>query len=160
MGKSIVELVTAEYAARLEARAAPLKEGGSDGTSPPMDATDAKIAAAEARTDVKFAKIEGKLDLIVSRLDTINTNATDAKSEARTTRRTIVGTGLSLGALILAIAAFGVNVFGMGSRVDDIARAEARQVYNQAAAVEAARNESETPMTAARPTPAPGTSTN
>jgi hypothetical protein len=110
-----------------------LKGGGGGGTSGSMDPAivDAKIAASEARTDTKFAKLEGKLDLIVASLNVINGNATDAKSEARTTRRTIIGTGISLGALILAIAAFGVNTFTLGSRVDDIARVEAQQTYNQ-----------------------------
>lgn len=119
------------------AQSSHLYGGGGGGTSPPMDPVDAKIAAAEARTDTKFATLKGQLDLISAKLDSINEKATDARSEARTTRRTVVGTGLSLAALIMALVGFGGNMFGLGSRVDDIARVEAQKAVKERARLEA-----------------------
>jgi hypothetical protein len=103
-----------------------LKGGGGGGTSGGMDTAliDAKIAASEARTDTKFAKLEGKIDILVER-------STDARTEARTTRRTVIGTGLSVAALLVAIFTLYSNSFTLGSRVDEVARIEARQAYNE-----------------------------
>jgi len=94
---------------------------------------DAKIAASEARTDTKFAKLEGKLDLIVASLETVKSQAVDAKAEARTTRRYVVGTGFSLAALLLGIFALYANAFNIGTRVDDIARTRSQQTFNEMA---------------------------
>ncbi|HEX8214569.1 MAG TPA: hypothetical protein VF582_03755 [Allosphingosinicella sp.] len=114
----------------------PLKGGGGGGTSRGMDNAliDSKIAASEARTDTKFAKLEGKLDLILERVETVKEQSTDARSEARATRRTVIGTGVSLGALLIAIFTLYTNSFNLGARVDDIARIEARETYNQISA--------------------------
>lgn len=109
----------------------PLQFGDGDGTLPPMGEVDAKIAAAEARTDTKITKIEGKLDLILQRLGTIEEKSADARGEARATRRYVVGTGLSLGALLIAIVTLAINGFNIGSKVDDIARYEAQQVVSE-----------------------------
>ncbi len=38
-------------------------------SDPVTQATDAKIAAAEARTDTKIVRLEGKIDLVLEKLD-------------------------------------------------------------------------------------------
>jgi hypothetical protein len=103
-----------------------LKGGGGGGTSGGMDTAliDAKIAASEARTETKFAKLEGKIDILVER-------STDARTEARSTRRTVIGTGFSIAALVIAIFTLYSNSFTLGSRVDEVARIEARQTFNE-----------------------------
>lgn len=116
---------------------------------------DAKIAASEARTDTKFAKLEGKLDLIVASLETVKGQAVDAKAEARTTRRYVVGTGFSLGALLLGMFGLYANAFNIGTRVDDIARTEAQQAYNEMAVQAANERALGSQQEPARSLPAP-----
>lgn len=62
----MLEPVTEEYIKARQVRDAQsdrtgLKPGGGGGTLPPMETVDAKIAAAEARTDTKFAELRGDL---------------------------------------------------------------------------------------------------
>jgi hypothetical protein len=72
-----------------------LKSGGPGGTSGGMDVIDSKIAAAEARTDTKFAELRGDL----------------AKFATKGTVWGAVGTAV---ALLLAVAAFGGDRFDAG----------------------------------------------
>lgn len=76
----------------------PLFGGGGGGTLPPMEALDAKIAAAEARTDTKFAELRGDL----------------AKFATKNTVWGAVGTALAIG---LAVAAFAGDRFDSGMSV-------------------------------------------
>ena len=72
-----------------------LKHGGSGGTFGGMDNVDAKIAAAEARVDTKFAELRGDLSNFA-------------------TKGTVwgaVGTAVAIG---LAVAAFGGDRFDAG----------------------------------------------
>lgn len=48
-------------------QSAPLRGNGGGGRLPPVDATDAKISAAEARTDTKFAELRRDLDQFATR---------------------------------------------------------------------------------------------
>jgi hypothetical protein len=74
---------------------APLFGGGGGGTSGGMDAVDAKVAAAEARTDTKFAELRGDLSSFA-------------------TKGTVWGAmGTALG-IILAVLAFAANRFDAG----------------------------------------------
>lgn len=131
---ALVRNLRAQNAA-LQAENSSLKTGGPGGTSGGMDPAlvDAKIAASEARTGEKFAKLDGKLDLILEKIETVRAQSTDARTEARTTRRTVVGTGISLAALLLAVFALYSNGFNMGTKVGDVARIEAEQTYNRLA---------------------------
>ena len=82
----------------------PLKHGGGGGTSGGMDAVDAKIAAAEARTDTKFAELRGDLKDFAT---------------AKEMRNTVWGAALTLGAIILAAIAFGGDRFDAGLGMAD-----------------------------------------
>jgi hypothetical protein len=74
---------------------------------------DAKLAASEARTDTKIARLEGKLDLVLSKLD-------DVRNDNRGIRANqwVIGFGLAL--LIVAIAALFPAFFGIGAQVKDL----------------------------------------
>ena len=71
---------------------------------------DAKIAAAEARTDTKFAELRGDLKDFLKRSDFDNAT--------RVTRANIWGAALTLLGIVLAALAFGGGRFdaGMGAR--------------------------------------------
>jgi len=87
----------------------PLKGAGGGGTSDDMDAVDAKIAAAEARTDTKFAELRGDLRGLPNRAD-MEANATSL-------RNNVWGAALTALAITLAVIAFGGDRFdaGMGA---------------------------------------------
>lgn len=76
-----------------------LKHGGPGGTSGGMDVVDSKIAAAEARTDTKFAELRGDL----------------AKFATKETVWAAAGAlGGTILAVMLALAAFGGDRFDAG----------------------------------------------
>lgn len=78
--------------------------GGGGGTLPPMDAIDAKIAAAEARTDTKFAELRGDLK------DFATKNSVWAAT----------GTAIvSILGVLLAVLAFGGDRFDAGVSVHE-----------------------------------------
>jgi hypothetical protein len=86
---------------------------------PSREEIDAKIGAAEARGDTKIARIEGKLDLVISKL-------AEVQESGRATRGTLWAIGLGLAALILAVA-FGVPaIYTLGTQTRDIVRDEVK----------------------------------
>ena len=108
--------VLSERVSRVEMEAA-LKFGGGSGTTIDMDAlVDAKIAAAEARTDAKFAQVLAKLDTLTT--------------EVRTSRSSIWTAAFAIMGLILAVVAMVVTVapsaFSVGAQMREVARDEAR----------------------------------
>jgi hypothetical protein len=106
---------------------------------PSREEIDAKIAAAEARTDTKFARLEGKLDLVLAEASAARQEASiardNARQESRGTRATIIGTGLAtvlaLGALLMSVMTYGDAIFSRGMSVRDAVKAV---VQEQAAA--------------------------
>ena len=99
-----------------------LSNGGGGGTLPPMDSLiDAKIAAAEARTDAKFANVLSKLELIGSDVRTM-------RDDNRATRTTVWQAAFTVMGLLVALVALagtlGPAAFSMGQAVRDIARSE------------------------------------
>ena len=70
---------------------------------------DAKFAAVEARTDTKIVRIDGKLELILTKMTDLSAQIQAIKihgrEDARSTRNTIWGAGVGLAILIVAVAA-------------------------------------------------------
>ena len=91
------------------AESAALNMGGGGGTLPPMDAVDAKIAAAEARTDTKFAELRADLRGLP--------NKAEMHADASSLRNNVWGAALTALAITLAVVAFGGDRFdaGMGA---------------------------------------------
>lgn len=91
-----------------------LKSSGGGGTFEGMSEVDAKIAAAEARTDTKFAQLMGELRVI--------------EGATRGIKTTVVGTGIAAVALVVAIFTWGSQMFGVGMDAQSIADQAARSV--------------------------------
>lgn len=72
--------------------------------------TDAKIALSEARTDVKFARLEGKIEQVLTSMDGL-------KADFGTNRGLIIGVGLSLAGIIMALTALLTPVVGFSGTV-------------------------------------------
>src|SRR5690606_6890633 len=86
--------------------------GGSIYTG--MSIIDAKIEAAEARTDTKFAGLKGSLDLINERLDNIETATNGVRLNVWLAAATALGLGI-------AAMAFGASQYGNGIMVTTVA---------------------------------------
>lgn len=87
-------------------RQATLQHGGGGGTSGGMDIIDAKIAAAEARTDTKFAEVLGELKAM--RSDMSHMPSTWAMVG------TMGGFAVVIVTVILAVMAYGGDRFDGG----------------------------------------------
>ncbi len=101
-----------DEAAMLDAENRALKSGSSGGTFAGMDNVDAKIAAAEARVDTKFAELRGDLSNFA-------------------TKGTVwgaVGTAVAIG---LAVAAFGGDRFDAGMSSQSAVAALAQEQRNR-----------------------------
>lgn len=83
-----------------------LKGGDGGGTFNDMDVVDAKIAAAEARTDTKFVELGRALDKLATKDDV-------AASQTATRNSVWTAIGVALG-IILAVLAFAANRFDAG----------------------------------------------
>jgi hypothetical protein len=70
----------------------------------------ARLEAVEARTDVKFAQLIGKLDAFGTKLDSLSTVVGEAKAAASSVKPYVIGTGLAIAGVIVAIAAFGAQI--------------------------------------------------
>lgn len=100
-----------------------LKQGGGGGMSGGMDTVDAKIAAAEARTDTKFAELRGDLNAQFGEIKT------QLASKAGT--GTVIGTGLGLFAAVAALIAFGGDRFDAGLGMSDVRQAQLERDQRQ-----------------------------
>lgn len=91
--------------------------------SPTREETEALIAASEARNETKLARFEGKLDLVISKLDAVrddNKETRDVVRESgRGTRANIWVVGLGLAVLIVALATLFPVVFDLGAKFQD-----------------------------------------
>ena len=88
-----------------------LKRGGGGGTLPPMETVDAKIAAAEARTDTKFAMLTGDLAAHFGDLK--------ADLARKPGTGTLIGIAVAIVALILGALAYGGDRLAMGVGLAD-----------------------------------------
>jgi hypothetical protein len=91
---------------------------------------DAKIAAAEARGDTKIARMEGKLDLVLStvnvRFDAVTEQITGARSNQWVIAFGLAGLFLTVVAIIVAVA-FGMPaIYSLGTQTRDIVREEVK----------------------------------
>lgn len=98
-----------------------LKHGGGSGTSDNMDTVDAKIAAAEARTDTKFAELRGDLKDFAT---------------AKEMRNAVWGAAATIIAVLLAAMAFGGDRFDAGIGMADVRQVQIARDVGQDKAVQ------------------------
>jgi hypothetical protein len=77
---------------------------------------DAKLAAAAAETDTKFARLEGKLDLVISKIEDARAGA---HSDNVATRANVWIVFAVVVAIIAALYAFFPVFFDFGSKVQE-----------------------------------------
>lgn len=83
---------------------------------------DAKIEAVEARTETKFEKLLGELRVISTNVANLGAQMIDIKTEVGAVKTAtagvkwnIVALGLTMGGLIIAIAAFGTQILDLAT---------------------------------------------
>jgi hypothetical protein len=85
--------------------------------------TDAKIEAAEARTDTKIERLGGKIDTLGIKLDTVNQKLADQTKDRNLIIGTIVVSAISIAILLIGLATYGDAIFGRGMNVRDVVHA-------------------------------------
>lgn len=85
---------------------------------------DAKIAAAEARTDAKFVEMKGQLALVLEAVKESRHDMGEVQSELRSARSTYVVTAIAsviaIGGLVVGLLAYGGDQFGRGAEVSQV----------------------------------------
>lgn len=103
----------------------PLQQGGGGGTFDGMEIVDAKIAAAEARTDTKFAQLMGELATmraeINGRLDGLGTKVQHVENSTAGIKTTVIVTAIAALGLTVAVMAYGSQWFGLGMDAQQVA---------------------------------------
>lgn len=96
---------------------------------------DAKIAAAEARTDTKFAQLLGRLDVMNQKLTALDKSVSDLRGDNRSLRTLTVGSSIAvffgIAATVLGALAYGGQLFSTGMNVSGIADAAAERAVNR-----------------------------
>lgn len=90
-----------------------------------MDIVDAKIAASEARTDTKFAQLMGELSTmraeINGRLDVLGTRVGHVETSTAGMKTTVIVTAIAALGLTVAVMAYGSQWFGLGMDAQQVA---------------------------------------
>ncbi|MBD7992870.1 hypothetical protein H9643_19010 [Ochrobactrum sp. Sa2BUA5] len=102
-----------------------LKAEPESATSISMSEVDAKIAAAEARTDTKFAEMMGELRVITQKLEHVEKSTSGIRLNIWLAAATAVG-------LVVGIFSWGTSMFGVGMDAQSIADQSAKNVVIQA----------------------------
>jgi hypothetical protein len=95
-------------------------EGTVKMSDPTREEIQAQIAASEARGETKFARLEGKLDLVLSKIDNSNSHYSDLKADIADSRRsTVANVWVVFGtvvALLIGLVAAAPAIFDLGSK--------------------------------------------
>ncbi len=108
---------------------------------PTREETKAEIATAEARTDTKIVRLEGKIELAVatlgSKLDVLRTDVAKSDQYNRDSRWVLFGTIITslfaIAGLIVTMALYGDALFGRGMNVRDVVQTTIKETLEQAA---------------------------
>jgi hypothetical protein len=98
----------------------PIPIHGVKMTDPTREEIAAQIRASEAVTETKIVRMEGKLDLVVAKIDGLREDNRGLREDNRATRANQWVIGLGLAVLIVAIAALVPVFFDLGTKISDI----------------------------------------
>jgi hypothetical protein len=88
---------------------------------PTREEIDAKLETVGAQTDAKIVRLEGKMDLVLSKLD-------DAREGNRHTQNIIISVGVALALLIIGVVAAAPVIFDLGSKFHETIIKELKRV--------------------------------
>lgn len=112
-----------------------LKSAASGGTYNSMSEVDAKIEAAEARTDTKFAEMMGELRVISGKLEHLDENYRETRTSISSLKSTVIVTAvttvLAIGGLFYTALQYGNSMFTAGLDTQTIAEQSAKNALNQ-----------------------------
>jgi hypothetical protein len=91
----------------------------------------AEIGAAEARTDTKIVRLEGKLDLIAKDIVALAVQVSEQRRDRNLIIGTIVVAAIAVGALFVAMATYGDALFGRGMSVRDVVQTTVKETLEQ-----------------------------
>ncbi|KAB2701349.1 hypothetical protein [Brucella lupini] len=101
-----------------------------------MSEVDAKIAAAEARTDTKFAEMMGELRVISGKLEHLDENYRETRKSISSVKTTVLVTAvttiIAIGGLFYTALQYGNSMFSAGLDTQTIAEQSAKNVVLQA----------------------------
>jgi hypothetical protein len=103
-----LEEATEEIQKRLR-RIAEVETEDDQMAGPTREEIDAKLETVAAQTDTKLARLEGKVDLVLSKLD-------DAREGNRHTQNIAISVGIGLALLIIGVVAAAPVIFDLGSK--------------------------------------------
>jgi hypothetical protein len=107
----------------------PLKNADGSGTSPDVEIVDAKIAAAEARTDTKFAELRTDLAKDFGALST--------QLASKPGTGTLIGTAVAIVGILLAALSYGGDRLAMGVGLADSRQEQLKRDQEQDTATKA-----------------------
>jgi hypothetical protein len=138
IGERVVNIDGSVYQANnvvTELRAALESIGGSQTyegamAGPTREEINAEFRASAAETETKIARLEGKMDLVLSKLDGLNSRFEDARADAREARTTAHSDNVAtraniwvafvgLAAVIIAIVLLFPTFFDFGAKIRD-----------------------------------------
>ncbi|MGI3127592.1 hypothetical protein [Nitratireductor sp. PBL-C9] len=98
--------------------------------------TDAKIEAAEARTDTKFAQVMGELRVMSERMDHIDQSLSQTHDAVSSIKSTVIVTAittvLAIGALFYTALQYGNSMFSVGLETQSISERSAQDAIRKA----------------------------
>lgn len=89
------------------------------------------IEGSEARAETKAARLDGKIDLVIEKIDRLNGRMDELRDDNRATRSNIWVVGFGLAALIVAIFLGLPAVFSLGTQLRDMVAKEVQTLAPQ-----------------------------
>jgi len=86
--------------------------------------TDLKIQAAESRTDTKIVRLEGKLDLMLARVEAIGADARRGADEVHRYRNSVWAAAGAVMVILGLLFTVGQWMFGTGMQLREAVRSE------------------------------------
>jgi hypothetical protein len=107
-----------------QARSDTLREPNRDKMANSDDLVDAKLGRVAAETDTKIARLEGKLDLVLSKIDASNSHYSDLRTDIADSRRATIANVwvvfAAVVALLVGLAAAAPVIFDLGTKHRDM----------------------------------------